>query len=677
MKKQVWEILPQREQEARELSSSLGLEPLAASVLAARGYTGESARPLLRGGGQLFDPMTMRDLDRAAQAVSETVEAGGMICIYGDYDCDGVTATVMLKDYFDAVGARSCYYIPDREREGYGLNCAAIDQLHRLGVDLILTVDNGVSAVDEIAYAYSLGMRVVVTDHHQPGPVLPHAEAVVDPHREDCGYPFKHLCGVGVAFKLLCALEGEWGECLLEQYADLLAIGTVADVVALTGENRLFVTRGLAMLRESPRPGVRALLEVARIGEGTLHTDAIAFGLAPRINAAGRLGSADLAAMLLLTESEDEARELAGQMEERNVLRREEEKKIADRIAAQIQKNPAQIRRRILVFSGEDFQAGVVGIVCSRLVERFGKPCLIIACDGSSAKGSGRSVEGFSLIDAVAACGHLLTRYGGHPMAAGFSLDTDKIGEFADALERYAADCGEMPIPRLTIDAVVSPDQLTVDAVRRLSCLEPFGCENPAPVFLLDGMRLEQVVPLSGGKHCKLRLSRGSAQLSALCFFTRPDQLEALPGETIDIACAVSINEYQGQRSVSVRCVDYRLHHSDLLALWQGEQRYERYLRREGPVRDLIPSREETAVVYRYLRQKGALSLSEQAIYCRVTREHPLDYVRFRIALSVMLELGLVERRRNGDGEVLAVVPGAAKVQLENSLILKELVAAI
>lgn len=677
MKKQLWEVLPQREQPAREIAASLGLEPLAAAVLAARGHTGESARALLRGSGTLADPLLMRDLDRAAQTVSETIEEGGLICIYGDYDCDGVTATVMLKDYFDAVGARSCYYIPHREREGYGLNREAVGELHRLGVDLILTVDNGISAVDEIAYARSLGMRVVVTDHHQPGPVLPQAEAVVDPHREDCGYPFRDLCGVGVAFKLLCALEGERGECLLEQYADLLAIGTVADVVPLCGENRLFVTRGLAMLRESPRPGVRALLGVARIGEGALHTDAIAFGLAPRINAAGRLGSADLAAMLLLTEDEAEAQELAGQLEALNAQRREEEKKISDAIAAQLDADPALARRRILVFSGEGFHAGVVGIVCARLVERFGKPCLIIARDGGSATGSGRSVEGFSLIDAVAACGSLLTRYGGHPMAAGFSLDSGNIAAFADALEQYAAGQGEMPLPRLTVDTAVSPDQLTVDAVRRLSCLEPFGCGNPAPVFLLEAMRLEQVVPLSGGKHCRLRLSRDSAQLSVLCFFVRPEQVEALPGELLDLACSVSVNEYQGQRSVSVRCLDYHLHGADLQGLWQGEQRYERYLRREGPTRDLIPSREETAVVYRYLRQKGAVSLSEQALYCRVTRETPLDYVRFRIALAVMLELGLLEKRRGSGGETLSVVAQAAKVRLENSLILKELVAAI
>lgn len=678
MKKELWKILPQRAQEAHAIADFLGLPPLAASVLAARGYGPESAKALLSCEDVLCDPLLMKDLDRAAQTVAETVADGGMICIYGDYDCDGVTSTVMLKHYFDAIGARSCYYIPHREREGYGLNIPAIDELHRLGVDLILTVDNGVTAVEEIAHAYSLGMRVVVTDHHRPGPRLPEAEAVVDPHRSDCGYPFKELSGVGVAFKLLCALEGEWGEALLEQYADLLAIGTVGDVVPLTGENRLFVTRGLGMLTESDRPGIRALLASAGLEGRVLNGDSIAFGLAPRINAAGRLDSADTAAMLMLTEDDEEAAELSGQLEELNSVRRSEEKKIADSIAEQIAADPSLTCRRVLVFSGEGYHAGVVGIVCSRLVERFGKPCLILAVDGASAKGSGRSVEGFSLIEAVAACHSLLARYGGHPMAAGLSLETKEIPAFREAIEQYAAGhCPEMPLPKLTVDAVVSPDQLTVEEVARLSCLEPFGSANPSPTVMLDGMRLERIIPLSEGKHCKLRLSRGNASVQVLCFFTRPDQIEALPGDLIDAACSVSINEYQGQRSVSLRCRDYRLHGCDLEALWRGEQRYERYLRAENLAQDMVPSREETAVIYRYLRQKKTLSLSAEALFCQIVRETPLDYVRFRIALSVMLELGLLEKKPCGEGECLSVVPCAAKVRLENSSILKELVAAI
>lgn len=232
-------------------------------------------------------------------------------------------------------------------------------------------------------------------------------------------------------------------------------------------------------------------------------------------------------------------------------------------------------------------------------------------------------------------------------------------------------------LPKLTVDAVVSPDQLTVEEVARLSCLEPFGSANPSPTVMLDGMRLERIIPLSEGKHCKLRLSRGNASVQVLCFFTRPDQIEALPGDLIDAACSVSINEYQGQRSVSLRCRDYRLHGCDLEALWRGEQRYERYLRAENLAQDMVPSREETAVIYRYLRQKKTLSLSAEALFCQIVRETPLDYVRFRIALSVMLELGLLEKKPCGEGECLSVVPCAAKVRLENSSILKELVAAI
>ncbi|MEG1774707.1 MAG: DHH family phosphoesterase, partial [Oscillospiraceae bacterium] len=350
------------------------IPPLVSAVLAARGVDADAAAALLSAEEDLCDPMLLRDADRAAKTISEAIENGEYLCVFGDYDCDGVAATAMVTDYLEACGARVCYYIPHREKEGYGLNIRAIDDLARLGVTLILTVDNGVTAIDEIAYAYTLGMRVVVTDHHQPRETLPQAEAVVNPHRADCLYPDKNLSGVGVAFKLLCALEGERGWCLLEQYAELLALGTVADVVELTGENRCFVRRGLRAMRDTQRPGLRALIQLAGMDPEKLTAESIAFGLAPRINAAGRIDTAELAVMLLKTESEEEAQELAEQLEALNMQRRALEKQVVDDLAVQLQNDPLLGLRRVMVLSGTGWNAGVVGIVCSRLVERFDRP---------------------------------------------------------------------------------------------------------------------------------------------------------------------------------------------------------------------------------------------------------------------------------------------------------------
>lgn len=676
MKAQIWDIPAQCNDSAEELRNALLIPELASMVLASRGCKVSEAECLLKSEPEntLCDPMLLCDIIPALETIQNAIENDEFICIYGDYDCDGVASTAMLKSYFESVGVRSCYYIPHREKEGYGLNNSAIDDLHRLGVSLIITVDNGISAIDEIDYANSLGMRVVVTDHHQPRDVLPAAAAVINPHRSDCDYPFKDLSGVGVAFKLLCAMEGERGEELLEQYADFLSIGTVADVVPLIGENRCFVKHGLELLADSHRPGVRALLELAGLSGKKLTGESIAFGLAPRINAAGRLDSAELAVMLLLTESDEEAKELADQLEALNQIRRTDEKKITDDIAAQLLADPALLYRRILIFSGENWNAGIVGIVCSRLVERFGKPCLLISIQNNEAKGSGRSVAGFSLIQAISACGECLTRYGGHPMAAGFSLNPDNISEFCNQMEQFAAGhYPVMPSLHLKVDSVVSPDLLNVEQVKGLECLEPFGSQNPAPTFMVTDALLEKVIPLSEGKHCKLHLRKNGANFFVLCFFVRPQGFCAAVGDSVDIAFSTSINEYQGKQSVSLKLKGIRLANSDMNLLVDGEQRYDSYLRREILGNELVPTREETAVVYRYIKKQGSVAFSPNALYCHIVQIEPIDYLRFRIALEVMLELGLLQRNTYNDVTVLSIDTTVVRVQLENSSIIRSL----
>ena len=676
MKAQHWQISEYFEDVANAMQQSLSIKELAARVLSSRGYGLSDARAVLscRPEVDLCDPMLLADIVPALEAITDAIENNELICVYGDYDCDGVASTAMMKSYLESVGARSCYYIPQREKEGYGLNNAAIADLYRMGVSMIITVDNGISAIDEIDYANSLGMRVVVTDHHQPKDILPRAAAVINPHRKDCAYPFKELSGVGVAFKLLCAMEGERGESLLEQYADFLAIGTVADVVSLTGENRCFVKRGLELMEQSDRPGIIAILQSAGLYGKRLNGDSVAFGIAPRINAAGRLDSAEMAVMLLLTESEEEAADIVSQLESLNSGRKSDEKVITDDIAVQIQNDPSILNRRVLIFSGENWNAGIVGIVCSRLVERFGKPCLLIAINGEDAKGSGRSVEGFSLINAITECSNLLTRYGGHPMAAGFSLKTDDIGEFSSQIEAFAKENYDiMPAITLKIDCEVPPKLLTVEQVKGLDCIEPFGSQNPSPVFLISGALVEKVIPLSEGKHCKLRLSKDGVGFMVLCFFMKTQGFCVSAGDVVDVAFSASINEYQGQQSVSLKFKGIRLHNTDCTELVIGQQRYEGYLRRENFGEELVPTRDETAVIYRYLRSLSQTEYSPNAIYCHIAQKQQLDYVRFRIALDVMQELDLIRIENRQGNTVTAINPTAQRVSLQNSSIIRSL----
>lgn len=669
----IWNVRATHPEQTKEFVRTLHLPLLTAGVLSARGYDTESARQILSPDEtRLHDPMLLKDMDRAAAAVQAAVENGDMICVFGDYDCDGVAATAIVYDYLTQIGARVCYYIPDREKEGYGLNKKAIDSLKQYGVDLILTVDNGVSAIEEIAYAAELGVSVVVTDHHSPREILPDALAVVDPHRKDCAYPFPEICGAGVAFKLLCALEGETGYGLLEEYGDLLTIGTVADVVALQDENRVFVRRGLELLRTTHRPGLAALLRLAGLEEKVLSADSVAFGIAPRINAAGRIGSAETAVMLLLTESESEGESLAEELDACNRTRREEESRVLDGVARQLAENPSLTGGRLIVFDGEGWNPGVVGIVCSRMVERFQKPCLIIAREGEHAKGSGRSVPGFSLIEAVSACAPLLTRYGGHPMAAGFSLASSDIPAFRAALEEYAAaSCPEMPLPTLLVDLVVPPSLLTVEQVEGLSLLEPFGCGNEPPVFAVRGARLDRVIPLSDGKHCKLRLSKDGVSFFLLCFSVRPEELGFSGGDTVDAAFSASINEYMGEKSVSLRMQSLSLSSDDPEALCRARQRYESCLRGECGGAALLPTREETAQVYRFLRGAGTVPFDMDALYRRMCRGRVTDYVHFRLSVDILTELGVLIR----EGQTLSVAPAGAKVDLSSSEIVRRLSA--
>ncbi len=665
------------EEQAGVLSEALGLPKHICSILAARGHSDpQEAQSFLQGLDSLPDPYLMKDMDKAVERISDAVERCESICVYGDYDCDGITSTALLYTYFQDIGARVMYYIPDRDEEGYGLNCMAIDRLYNLGVELIVTVDNGVSALEEIEYANSLGIDVVVTDHHQPREILPRACAVVDPHRKDCGYPYKTLCGCGVAFKLICAMEGDLG-CteMLEHFGGIVALGTIADVVELTGENRSIVKAGLSHLQDSDNFGLQNLMRMAGLAGKKLDSTSVAFGIVPRLNAAGRIGKADLAVELLLCEDEERAAEIAAEIHTFNEVRKDLVENIIADIEQMCAKDPSLLEQRVLILAGDEWHHGVIGIAASKLVDRYSKPCLLISREGEEARGSARSVEGYSIIDSISRCSAYLTRYGGHDQAAGLSLRSEDIPAFRQALLEDAREQFDlMPVDEVCIDAIVQPQDISLRSIRELSCLEPFGCGNEAPLMMLPNCKIEAIYPLSEDRHIRLRLNSGGKVFQAVYFGMSSTRFPYVPGDTIDLAASLDINEYNGESSVSIKIKNVRPSGVPQDRLVVGRQYYEK-IRRCEPVtekiRDYItPDRDDVAVIYRYLKQSGGFSHGYDQLWCRLGGK--LNYCKMRLCLDIMEELKLLNVQV-GEDPHLSLPSQSPKADLEQSGILKKL----
>lgn len=641
------------------------------ALLKARGLREASAvRALPEGEGRLHDPFLLPDMAKAVQRVKEAVGNRERILVYGDYDCDGVTATVLLYDYLDNAGADVLYYIPEREAEGYGLNTAAVDRMREAGVDLIITVDNGVTAAAEIAYAAKNGIEVVVTDHHRPGTELPEAVAVVDPHRADSRYPFPDLCGVGVAFKLVCALEEDSEGMLLEHYGELVALGTVADVVPLLDENRTLVKAGLSLMGESLSPGLLALAEKAGVDLTTIRAEEIAFALAPRINVAGRIGSVDQAVELLLCREEERAAELAEAICALNDRRKALESEIIGEIRLMLEQRPELLDRRVPALVGSGWNPGVIGIIAARLAERYEKPFVLLSVSGGEARGSARSVEGFSIIEAIRSCAPLLTKHGGHPMAAGLSLDEENIPDFCRELENYAREHHPvMPMPTLSVDTVVKADEITLDNIRLLERLEPFGCGNPPPVFALLGARVERIAAMGNGNHLRLTLSQDGAGLTAVLFGVGPQEFPLEPGELADCAVALSVNRYRGTEQPQVRLLSIRPHGFDMEGKKRLKAAYQAIRRGEEPTgeagNELAFDREDLSAVFLFLRKNSPWVKGTDMLAHRLRAT--VNYGKVLAALDVLSELGLVSRGKEQGREVIRLLPNSGKMVLSDS----------
>ena len=670
-----WEVRPLDKERAAAFAQTYGVPFFLAMLMNIRGLDDAAhLREFLGEGEPLSDPFLLKDMDKAAARITRAVDNMEKIAVYGDYDADGVTSTAMLYSYLETRGADVIFYIPQREGEGYGMNIGAVEYLKEQGVSLIVTVDNGISSVQEVARANELGIDVVVTDHHRPQEILPDAVAVVDAYRPDDTSPYKHFSGVGIAFKLLMALEDGAGdvEDLLEAYSDLAAIGTIGDIVPLTGENRTLIRAGLERLSQSDRPGVQALLENAGIAGKALTSTNVAFTLVPRINATGRMGAPERAVRLLISGYEEEAEVLSEEICADNEERRRVEAEIAEAAFADIEAK-GYMKDRVVVVDGENWHHGVIGIVASRVTERCGKPCMIISRGETEAKGSGRSIEGFSLFEAICACGDLLIKFGGHPMAAGITLKPENIEAFRKRINQYAAEhFPQMPTQTVTLDCKLNPAALSVSMAQSLTQLEPFGNGNPQPVFGLFNMELSNVTPVGGGGHLRLILEKNGAVITAMRFNTKPEELPYHIGDKIDLAVQLEAREFRGQPSLTVIVRDMKFAAFNTekniasLASFEKWQRGE-VLSAEDKNR-LYPDRACLAAIYRALRTVNGKETDQVRIVSQFGKDMTLGL--FKTALLVFEERGLVHSEIADDTFTATLIETSGKTDITRSPVL-------
>ncbi|MBC8559147.1 single-stranded-DNA-specific exonuclease RecJ [Fumia xinanensis] len=661
--------------ESRLIQAEYGVSPMIADILAARKLPPVEIAELLDDDFSLEDPMLLPDMEKAVERINQAVDAGEKIAVYGDYDCDGVTATVILVTFLQSMGADVFYYIPERLDEGYGLNAAALDEIKDKGASLVITVDNGISAIKEVEYALAIGLSVVVTDHHQVGAALPAAAAVVNPHRKDYPGDFRELCGAGVALKLCAALDGGDYEQVLESFGALAAVGTVGDIVPLRAENRFLVKKGMEQLPYTENLGLQALMEVSGLKDKPLNAQKIAFGIVPRINAAGRMGSAKLAAELLLCEDEERALQLAREVDALNVSRRNEEDEILLKVQEQLKASPEMLLDRVLVVASEGLNHGVVGIVSSRLINLYGKPNIILSVEGDTATGSARSLGFFSLYQALSACSGLLQKYGGHKAAAGMTINTADIGEFQKEINRYAREFHDkMPAAEQVIDKELHIGDINVDDVQALELLEPCGEGNPQPVFLLRRCVIEAIQPLGGDKHLKLKVNFEGKSIYVLYFRMSTDQFIYPVGSRVDILANLELNEFRDKVSIAVKLRDIRPTGFDDEKMQNADHFYQK-IRREEPVERKIlaisvPTADELRATYKIIRQLSGREMHMDLLYLRAFAGK-INYCKYRLMLDILSELSLVSVAP--DFSSVKLCEGAGKVNLEDSAILRGL----
>jgi len=547
-------ITPEYDPElANRISTKFNISPLVAKVLAGRGITDDTEinNFLYTDISQFADPFMLPDMKIAKKRIMRAIECKEKIAVYGDYDVDGITATYILFDYLRSLNANVVYYIPNRSDEGYGLNNSAIDILSKEGVTLIITVDVGITATTETDFAKSKNIDIVITDHHTPSDILPDAIAVINPKLQDHCYPNKDLAGVGVAFKLIYALSG-CDKTVIDKYCEFVCIGTISDMVPLTGENRFIASYGLNKLSHTENIGLNSLIEIAGIEKTNISSSNISFAIAPRLNAAGRLGSAEISVKLFLSENHNEAKTIAAHLDEGNKIRQITEQQILNDALEIIDKYKMS-EDKVIVVSGNGWHHGVIGIVASKISEKYYRPTMVISVDeDGTAKASGRSVPGFNLYDALSNVSQYLDKFGGHELAAGFSLHEENISLFRKSINKYAETIfsNDMLTPKLKIDAEISVDEITLKNAKELSVLEPYGIGNRTPVFSLKNLTVHSVKIHKDGKHAFLSFKKAGGLFSSPAFNMADKMAAVSSGDMLNIAGTININSFKGTDNV-------------------------------------------------------------------------------------------------------------------------------
>jgi len=557
-----WIVSPVPDKEAIEkIASENNVSRLIAAILCVRKFSSDDAAAFLRADCEdLHDPYLFKGMKRAVERIKSAVVAGEKITVYGDYDVDGVTATTLMINCLKELGANADFYIPSRDREGYGINKESLELIASRGVTLIVTVDCGITAIEECEYAKKLGIDLIITDHHECTNIVPDAVAAIDTKQANCKYPFKELAGVGVAFKLAQALLSERYSVveILDKYSELVTIGSIADIVPLLGENRVICKYGLKKLANTKNAGINALFDVSGIDKSTVDTFKIGFSLAPRINAAGRIGGAESAVSLLLGNSFEEAQKIAAELDACNTRRQQIEAEIFMQAENQLLNKYQD--DKIVVLSDEKWHHGVVGIVSSRLAKKYMKPCILISKgpDGKY-KGSGRSVDGFSLYNALDASKETLISFGGHELAAGIVIEQEKIEEFRRKINEYAENTfnEDFMKQKLVADLELRERHLSIDVARSLSILEPFGTNNKQPLFYIEGLVVLKVSRIGANKqHLRLTLKKGNAVIDAVAFGFGDYSISF--NDTINVMCNLDINSYRNTQSVQLKITDIK-----------------------------------------------------------------------------------------------------------------------
>ncbi len=658
--KNIWTVGSYDKTKVSELMNSLSLREFLCKILVSKGFdTPETADAYLNSNiNNLADPFLLKDMDKAVDRIKAAVSSKEKIMIYGDYDVDGVTSVAALYKYLTFKGAEVHCYIPERINEGYGLNVSAIEKFASDGIKLIITVDSGITAHEEIEYAKSLGIDVVITDHHECREELPEAVAVVNPHRHDSLYPFCELAGVGVVFRLICAYEGAKNLTnIASKYSDIVALGTVADVMPIVGENRIIVKHGLASLAVTKNKGLCSLIEQTfaerKSGQKKIITaNSIGFGLAPRINAAGRIGDVNKALKLLITDSKAEADEIASYLCAVNRERQLVENMIFEEAVNMIESGHDFDNDKVIVLVSEKWHLGVIGIVASKITERYKLPSILISVDGEVGKGSGRSVKGFNINEAISECKSHLIKYGGHELAAGLTIDKNKVDDFRRAINEYAKKSFDFDsvCSYLDADFEIDVSEITVEHAKEITQMEPFGLQNPLPVFCIKDVKISELYPIGDGKHLKMIIEKNGYTATALYFGMSEERFKFVEGDMCDMMCTMDINDFRGTLSVQVVVKDVRSTEKDNLSLSHDKMIFQEILKEKGETaRENVPVMSDFKACFLYIKSAIKEFDTPMAFDIRktardVSRKYGINcsFLKLAIILLVFEEKGLV-----------------------------------